>query len=105
MKNKKHKLGLIINPIAGMGGKVGLKGTDGVHILEKAISLGAEKAASKKALIPLKYITENLRDLEIITYPNDMGEDLCIELGVPCTILESEYKENSNQSLAKDLSF
>lgn len=102
MNNKKHKLGLIVNPIAGMGGKVGLKGTDGADILEKAISLGAEKAASKKALIALKHITENLTDLEIITYPNDMGEDICNELGAQCTVLETEYKKNSSYKDTED---
>lgn len=78
----KLKLGLIINPIAGMGGKVGLKGTDGELTLKKALALGAEKEAPSKAIKTLAYIIKHLSEVEIYTLPGEMGYDECIQLGV-----------------------
>lgn len=90
-----RKIGLIINPIAGMGGRVGLKGTDGEEYLKKAISLGAKKEAPKKALIALEYIVNNSFDTEFVTYPGDMGENECRKLGIIPKVLAKSSKEKT----------
>ena len=82
------KLGFIINPIAGMGGKVGLKGTDGEEVLKKAIELGAKPESpikGKKALELLLPIRDSIR---VVTCPGEMGEDVARELGFNVEVLE-----------------
>lgn len=74
-------IGLIINPVAGMGGRVGLKGTDGIEILDKAVSLGAVKEAPNKAIKALKKLVPIKDELLILTSSYDMGENQCNELG------------------------
>jgi len=89
---KYMKMGFIVNPIAGMGGRVGLKGTDGV--LEKAIILGAKPVAPKRAR---KFLTK-LRNLEllakikIITCPGLMGEWETREIGIKFEVLPLPMK-------------
>ena len=72
----KHlKIGFIINPIAGMGGRVGLKGTNGVA--KQAVVLGAKPIASDRAndfLRKLKSL-ELEESIELLTCPSVMGEN------------------------------
>ena len=43
------KLGLIVNPVAGVGGRVGLKGSDGAEVLRAALERGAVRDAPRRA--------------------------------------------------------
>lgn len=64
-------IGLIVNPIAGMGGAVGLKGTDG-EMYEKALELGAEPVTPARVREFLSHI-ENRERMELLVAPKEMG--------------------------------
>ncbi len=101
------KLGLIINPIAGMGGRVGLKGTDGLTILEKAKKMGAEPESPKRATEALKRIATLKDEIELITYPNEMGQSVALSCGfnpkVIGSIKKGETTGKDTQKASKDL--
>jgi len=92
---EKRKLGLIVNPIAGMGGRVGLKGSDGYKILRRARQLGAEPESPGRAATALKRISRIKDSIELITYPYEMGEDEAKECGFSPTVLGSVTKGNT----------
>ena len=75
------KLGLIVNPIAGMGGRVGLKGTDGEEILQKALALGAKPVAPQRAIETFRELRALKGKFSLLTYPREMGEDEAREAG------------------------
>jgi len=87
------KLGFIVNPIAGMGGRVGLKGTDGVETLEKARSLGAVPESPNKAKQALACLLPLKDQLQIFTYPGTMGEEEAIAVGFNPVVI-GEIEEN-----------
>lgn len=90
-------IGFIINPIAGMGGRVGLKGTDGEEILQEAIKRGAEPTAEKRASEALKGL-ERIK-VEWLTWEGEMGENVLSSLGFNYNVLGKIQGRRSN---AKD---
>ena len=78
------KLGLIINPIAGMGGRVALKGTDGSAVLAEARQRGAVPEAGLKAEKALRMLLPHRDSLCVYTASGAMGQALCEKLGLPC---------------------
>jgi len=67
-------LGFIVNPVAGMGGSVGLKGTDG-EIIKDAIKLGAKPVVPKRVEVFSSHI-ESKDQFCLLVAPGKMGEEL-----------------------------
>lgn len=90
-----RKIGLIVNPVAGVGGSVGLKGSDGIEIQEMAFKLGAIKKSNEKAKVALKEILAYKDKIEIYTYPNEMGENISRELGFNTKVLKDDIGDKT----------
>ena len=88
MQVEEKRLGLIVNPVAGLGGRVGLKGSNGAEIQKKALVLGAVPQAVNRAIQALERIRP-ADDLEVITYPGEMGEDAARARGFEPTVIGS----------------
>ena len=76
------KIGFLINPVAGMGGKVALKGTDGEDILRRAIELGAVPEAEKRAGSALAIFREAASDHHLYAPAGEMGGKILSENGL-----------------------
>ncbi len=97
-------IGFIVNPVAGMGGAVGLKGTDGKNILHKAISLGAKPIASQRAETFLAELYPFKKSLRLFVGSGNMGEAEAKKLGFEFDIKGDDKKETNSedtQSTAK----
>lgn len=96
-------LGLIINPFAGIGGSVALKGSDGVAIVEEALARGAQLKSGDRTRLALEVLLPLKDTIKIITCPGAMGEDLVASLGFQHEVLPNITDSNqSNNSSAED---
>lgn len=95
------KLGLIINPIAGMGGKVGLKGSDGKEVIEQARELGAKPESGGKALKALKKLEPLKDDLMVYVANGPMGEDVIKETSLNYEVAYNAGEETDPEDTEK----
>ena len=83
------RLGVIVNPVAGVGGRVGLKGSDGVDIVHRALELGAVRDAPRRARLALDRLARLKDEIEILAAPGEMGEDEALAAGFAPTVVGS----------------
>jgi len=88
-------IGLIVNPVAGMGGAVGLKGTDGTVIVNRAKSLGAKPIAPVRAQVFLSELKPVKDEVRLVVGAGSMGEDEAESSGFSYTVLGEGKKETS----------
>ncbi|MFJ4667672.1 ATP-NAD kinase family protein [Kitasatospora purpeofusca] len=76
-------VGLIVNPVAGLGGAVALKGSDGPDIQARALALGAVPRAAERAAAALRALRARRPDVLVRTVAGPMGEESARAAGVP----------------------
>jgi NAD+ kinase len=82
-----RRVGFVVNPIAGMGGRVGLKGTD--DKVEQARELGAEQRAPDRARETLAVLRDANAEIDLVTVGDPMGAMLAREAGFEPTVVGS----------------
>ena len=100
----RFRLGLIINPFAGLGGSVALKGSDGVA--EEALARGAKPKAHLRMQQALEVILPYQQQIEVITASGDMGESLAKEMGFDVRVVhcvDGKSEASDTQAVVKHL--
>ncbi len=90
-------VGLVVNPYAGIGGAIALKGSDGADIREKALKAGAERKAMQRAEAALKILQNYQKQLDFVTCGGEMGENVLKSLGFSYqTVFNPNAQETSS---------
>ena len=87
------KIGLIVNPVAGMGGSVGLKGTDGDRYQE-ALSMGADPVTPGRTTSFLAHL-DHSDDVTFLAAPGKMGAHYLKQAGLPFTVVGTTKERTS----------
>jgi predicted polyphosphate/ATP-dependent NAD kinase len=75
-------VGLIVNPIAGIGGPLAMKGSDGEDVQRRALARGVSPRSNARAAVAVRRLTALHPDLTVVTVAGLMGEEAAREAGV-----------------------
>lgn len=80
-------IGLVVNPVAGVGGPAGLAGSDGADVQRLAVSRGARSRVQERTALALSVLAAQHPGLVVATAEGEMGADAVRAAGlVPCVV-------------------
>ncbi len=94
-----ESIGVVVNPIAGMGGRVGLKGPT---TLEEAKHRGAEARAPDQAREALESLSSRLPTLSVYTAAGVMGEYAAVDAGYEPEVVYDPSADGSGADVEGD---
>ncbi len=108
-QSRMFRLGVLVNPFAGIGGALALKGSDGAQIRRQALSEGAKIEAPDKMTKALNQLQQHASQIKIFTASGAMGEDSCKAAGLDYDIVyqckdeqsESQHSEEAAAALVE----
>ena len=83
-------VGLLVNPVAGLGGAAGLGGSDGADVQRRAAQRGGVRRAAERATAVLNDLRSMLsaHDDVLVVAPGVMGETIAAATGLDATVLD-----------------
>ncbi|MGV8911997.1 MAG: ATP-NAD kinase family protein [Rhodoglobus sp.] len=88
-------IGLLINPVAGIGGPAGLKGSDGLNVQAAALARGAHSRSAERAVAALGIVAAAYPQAEIVSADGDMGADAVRAAGLSARVVYHPSKPSS----------
>ncbi|MCM2679237.1 ATP-NAD kinase family protein [Echinimonas agarilytica] len=104
--NDKLTVAFVINPFAGIGGSVALKGSDGGNTVTEALARGAEPLAQQRAAVAFAKFSAYSEQIHVITAAGDMGEDCARAAGLSTDVIftpESPSSAHDTQEFARTI--
>ncbi|WP_431245557.1 ATP-NAD kinase family protein [Leifsonia xyli] len=94
-------IGLIVNPVAGIGGPAALAGSDGAAVQREALRRGARPRAGERAAEALRVLASARPGTEVLTAAGPMGEDAVAAAGLVARVVHDPASASSGEDAAR----
>lgn len=98
MTPRQIRIGLVMNPVAGIGGPAALKGSDGVDIVRMARLAGVESKVSERTTLALKELQVIKDMIEIFAFAGEMGGDAILDASLTFTEVGRSSQQTSSRN-------